>query len=188
VRAVGGALISLNRSLALRASGISKHPVEGSVGVGPFGIEDDAQADLPADSGLSKAINAYPSEHFPFWQTVRAQARAAGWEVAITPGLIGENLTLAGLLEQNAWVGDVLKFPNCELAVSEPYVPNASFNAAMGFDQASKMMISSGWCGFYLAVRQAGSLQAGDKFELLPGPRDVGIAELFRARTTSQRR
>jgi MOSC domain-containing protein YiiM len=58
----------------------------------------------------------------------------------------------------------------------------------MGFNQASKMMVASGWCGFYLAVRQPGSLKAGDAFELLPGPRDVGITELFRSRTTSKRR
>jgi MOSC domain-containing protein YiiM len=169
-------------------SGIAKHSVEGVVGVGSLGIDGDEQADLSVHGGLSKAIYAYPSEHFPFWQTVRAQARVAAWDAVVAPGLIGENLTLAGLLEEDAWIGDVLKFPDCELAISEPRFPCFKFNAAMGFNQASKMMVASGWCGFYLAVRQPGSLKAGDAFELLPGPRDVGITELFRSRTTSKRR
>ena len=66
--------------------------------------------------------------------------------------------------------------------VSEPRFPCFKFNAAMGFRQASAMMTSNAWCGFYLAVREPGSLQAGESFELLPGPREVGIAELFRSR------
>jgi MOSC domain-containing protein YiiM len=44
------------------------------------------------------------------------------------------------------------------------------------------MMVQSGWCGFYLAVRQAGTLSAGQRFELRPGPREVSIAEVFRAK------
>jgi MOSC domain-containing protein YiiM len=41
--------------------------------VGALGIEGDEQADLTVHGGLSKAVYAYPHEHYPFWQTVRAQ-------------------------------------------------------------------------------------------------------------------
>ena len=125
---------------------------------------------------------------YPFWQTVRAQARAAAWGEALEPGSLGENLTLSGLLEDQVWIGDVLRFERCELAVSEPRFPCFKFNAAMGFDQASKLMNANGWCGFYLAVRQIGVLEAGETFELVPGPREVGIAELFCARVSPGRR
>jgi MOSC domain-containing protein YiiM len=43
-------------------------------------------------------------------------------------------------------------------------------------------MAQSGYCGYYLAVREEGLLEAGEAFELLPGPREVNIAELFAAR------
>jgi MOSC domain-containing protein YiiM len=43
-------------------------------------------------------------------------------------------------------------------------------------------MAASAWCGFYLSVRSPGTLRAGQAFELVPGPREVGIPELFRAR------
>ena len=189
-RSVRGTLASLNVSLARPMAiegrevmtGIGKRGVAGPVQVRPLGLAGDEQADLSAHGGLSKALYAYPSEHYPFWQTVRAQARAASWGEALPPGALGENLTLAGLLEDQAWIGDVLRFPDCELAVSEPRFPCFKFNAAMGFSQASKLMAANGWCGFYLAVRQPGSLRAGESFELIPGPREVGIAELFRAR------
>lgn len=183
-------LVSLNVALAQPMtiagrevmSGIGKRSVAGPVPVGPLGLAGDEQADLSVHGGPSKAVYAYPGEHYPFWQTVRAQARAAAWGATLAPGAMGENLTLAGLLEDQVWIGDVLRFADCELAVSEPRFPCFKFNAAMGFAQASRLMAANGWCGFYLAVRSAGVLRAGESFELVPGPREVGITELFRAR------
>ena len=167
---------------------IGKRPVNGPVGVQALGLASDEQADLTVHGGLSKAVYAYPSEHLPFWQTVRAQAGVAGWNDAVPPGLMGENLSIAGLLEVDAFIGDVLRFPHCELAVSEPRFPCFKFNAAMGFKHAAKLMAANAWCGFYLAVRTPGTLAAGDAFEVVPGPREVGITELFRARVAAPRR
>jgi len=180
--------VNVARAVAVEIDGrpvltaIGKRPVDGPVGVRALGLEGDEQADLSVHGGLGKAVYAYPSEHLPFWQTVRAQARAAAWDDVVPPGLMGENLTLAGLLESDAYVGDVLRFPDCELAVSEPRFPCFKFNAALGFAQAAKLMAANAWCGFYLAVRVPGTLRAGAAFELRPGPREVGIAELFRSR------
>ena len=163
-------------------SAIGKRRVDGPVQVQPLGLAGDEQADLSVHGGLSKAVYAYPSEHYPFWQTVRAQARVSLWDEALPHGLLGENLTLAGLLETQAWVGDVLRFADCDLAISEPRFPCFKFNAAMGFKHAAKLMAANAWCGFYLAVRKPGRLQAGEVFELIPGPREVGISELFRSK------
>ncbi len=164
-----------------------KRAVEGPVKVRLLGLEGDEQADLTVHGGLSKAVYAYPVEHYAFWQTVRAQAGSAEWGAALPMGALGENLTLSGLLESEAWIGDVLRFADCELAVSEPRRPCFKLNAALGFAHASKMMLKSGWCGFYLSVRTPGTLTAGEPFELVEGPREVGIAELFRARADLRR-
>lgn len=163
-------------------SGIDKRAAAGAVNVHLLGLEGDEQADLTVHGGPSKAVYAYPSEHLAFWRTVRAQAGVAGWEEPLRPGALGENLTLAGLLESQVCIGDVLRFPNCVLAVSEPRMPCFKLNAALGFAHAAKLMAKSGWCGFYLSVRTPGTIVAGEAYELLPGPRDIGIAELFRAR------
>ena len=194
MRAMPHTLLSVNTSLAREVeingqkvmTGIGKRAVPSTVEVKPLGLEGDEQADLSVHGGLSKAVYAYPSEHYPFWQTVRAQAKAAAWDDTLPPGSMGENLTIAGMLENQAWIGDVLRFPHCELAVSEPRFPCFKFNAAMGFSQAAKLMTANGWCGFYLAVRVPGTLKAGDNFELIPGPREVGIQELFRSRLAGQ--
>jgi MOSC domain-containing protein YiiM len=189
-------LLSVNtaRAEAVRIAGrevmtaIGKRPRSGPVAVGPLGLDGDEQADLSVHGGLTKAVYAYPHAHYAFWRTVRAQARAGGWDDTLQPpGSMGENLTLEGVDERGLWVGDRLCFDGgCVLAVSEPRFPCFKFNAAMGFAKAAKLMVESGYCGSYLAVVQPGTLQAGEGFTLEPGPREVGLLELFRARTAGK--
>lgn len=185
-----GTVLSLNVSPARPVTingrtvmtAIGKRAVQGERAVLPLGIEGDEQADLSVHGGLGKAVYAYPSEHYPFWNTVRAQAQVALWDEDLPFGSLGENLTLQGVVESGLWIGDVLRFPGCELAVSEPRFPCFKFVAAMGFKHAAKLMVESAWCGAYLAVRTPGTIAAGESFTLVPGAREVGIAELFRAR------
>jgi MOSC domain-containing protein YiiM len=169
-------------------SAIAKRPVEGRVTVRQLGLAGDEQADPAVHGGLAKAIYAYPIEHYPFWQRVRPQARAADWGAPLPCGFMGENLTLSGLLENQVWIGDVLRFADCELAVSAPRYPCFKFDAVMGFRQAGKLMAANAWCGFYLSVRSTGSLCAGESCELVPGPREVEIRELFQATMSRARR
>jgi MOSC domain-containing protein YiiM len=161
---------------------IGKQPQLGPVAVGATGLAGDEQADLRVHGGRSKAVYAYGSGHYAFWQTVRAQARVSLWDEPLPPGSLGENLTVEGLDEALLWIGDRLVLPGCVLAVSEPRTPCFKFAAAMGFAQAGKLMNQSGYCGTYLAVIEPGTVQAGDTVRLEPGPREVNLRELFRAR------
>lgn len=161
---------------------IHKTRQDGRVGVAPLGLDGDEQADLSVHGGLDKAVYAYPQEHYDFWRAAREKAGVAGIDTEIQHGALGENLTLSGLLEADVWVGDVLRFPHCALRVTQPREPCYKFNAAMGFNMAAKVMAQSGFCGFYLAVDEPGSLQAGEAFALLSGPRQVRIAQQFQTK------
>jgi MOSC domain-containing protein YiiM len=183
-------LLSLQVAPARRATingrsvltAIHKQPVTGAIQVKSLGLTGDEQADLSVHGGLDKAVYAYPSEHYPFWREARAQAGLTAIDSALPWGSMGENLSLSGLLEADVWVGDVLKFANCALRVTQAREPCFKFNAAMGFKTASKLMAQQGCCGFYLAVDEPGSLQAGEPFELIAGPRRLGIPESFKAK------
>jgi MOSC domain-containing protein YiiM len=177
--ATAGPLAAKGRTVQ---SAIGKRAIDGRVDVRPLGLAGDEQADLSVHGGLAKAVYAYPSEHYAFWQTVRGQARVSSWDEPLPFGFAGENLSITGLTEDQAWIGDVLRFPQCTLAVSEPRFPCFKFEAVMGFAQAAKLMVQSGYCGFYLSVREPGSIAAGESYELIPGPREVGVRELFQAR------
>jgi len=161
---------------------IRKTRLDGPVAVRPLGIAGDEQVDLSVHGGLDKAVYAYPAEHYAFWQQRRREAGLADIDDDLPHGAVGENLTLRGVLEGDVWVGDVLRFAGCVLRVEQPREPCFKFNAAMGYNTAVKDMAQSGFCGFYLSVHTPGVLQAGESFELLPGPRHVSIVERFNAK------
>lgn len=161
---------------------IHKTPLAGPVPVMPLGLIGDEQADPSVHGGLDKAVYAYPSEHYAFWQEARRAAGASGFDDTLPFGSMGENLTLAGLLESDLWVGDVLRFEHCALRVVQPREPCYKFNAAMGFAGAVKAMAQSGYCGFYLAVDEPGQVVAGESFAVVSGSRQTSIAGLFQAR------
>jgi MOSC domain-containing protein YiiM len=158
-------------------SAIGKTTRVGPVEVGVLGLQGDEQADLTVHGGLSKAIYALPSEHLPWWQEQRQQRGASLFDDALTPGWLGENLSLHGVTEATLFIGDCLKFETVVLRVTQPREPCGKFNAVLGYAQAGKDMVQSGRCGFYLAVDAPGVLQAGSVFEVIPGPRSVSVAQ-----------
>lgn len=163
-------------------SAIGKSAVAGSVAVGRLGLHGDEQADPSVHGGLDKAVYAYPSEHLAFWQTQRREHGTTLFDEALPPGFMGENLSLAGLMEQAVWIGDTLHFPDCVLRVTAPREPCFKFNAVMGLPQAGRLMMEHACPGFYLAVVQPGSIEAGQAFTLEPGVRGLGVLEAFAAK------
>ncbi|MCG6860454.1 MAG: MOSC domain-containing protein [Chromatiaceae bacterium] len=158
-------------------SAISKTPVTERIKVNPLGLEGDEQADLSVHGGLSKAIYAYPSEHYAYWREQLAQSNATS---ALPFGSMGENLTIFGLLEQDVFVGDELRFRDCVLRITQPRLPCFKLNAVMKDKLAAKKMAKTGFCGFYLSVVSVGSVAVGEKFQLIPGARQTSIETQFK--------
>ena len=81
------------------STGIFKEPVAGRVMLRTLNLDGDRQADLSVHGGPSKAVYAYPSEHYDYW-THEFPEMKLPW------GMFGENFTTAGLLETEVNVGD----------------------------------------------------------------------------------
>jgi MOSC domain-containing protein YiiM len=158
-------------------SGIRKHSMQGNVVVTALGLAGDEQADPGVHGGLAKAVYAYPLEHYEFWREYRESARLPA---DLPYGSLGENLTITGLLEAVLHVGDMLRFPDCVLRVTQPREPCFKFNAVMGGPNASRAMVRSGYSGFYLAVDTPGTVMAGQAFSVVPGPRRMPLTELLK--------
>ena len=158
-------------------SAIGKKPVAGPVQVGPLGLAGDEQADLSVHGGLDKAVYAFPAEHLAYWQQQRAAQGVSLFEETLPPGFVGENLSISGLREDQVFIGDRLRFADCVLRVTQPREPCGKFNAVMGYTQAARDMVLSACCGFYLAVEHPGTLQAGERFALVAGARQMSIAQ-----------
>jgi MOSC domain-containing protein YiiM len=161
-------------------SAIGKTPVARPVRVGLLGLAGDEQADLSVHGGLDKAVYAFPLAHLAYWQQQRMAHSVNLFEETdetLPPGFVGENLSLTGLREDAVFIGDRLHFADCVLRVTQPREPCGKFNAVMGYAQAARDMVQSGFCGFYLAVERMGTLQPGESFALVPGARQMSIAQ-----------
>ena len=188
-------------------SGIRKTPVSTlenpeRIVLGRLGFAGDEQVDLTVHGGRDKAVYAYPIEHYGVWRTMREQA--TGIAEPLPHGFVGENLTLEGVLENRVWIGDVLVIgsaaadgatddaagdaPPVRLRIDAPRGPCFKFNARMGFPHAAKMMVQSGFTGFYLEVLETGRIAAGDTLRIIPGAREVTVEEMHRLKMRGKRR
>ena len=173
--------ISTGREVAWRGrtvrTGIFKEPVAGSVVVRRLGLDGDVQADPRFHGGPDKAVYAYPSEHYAFWQGEFPE-RELGW------GTFGENLTTEGLREEEVRIGDVLRIGTSDLEVTQPRFPCFKLGIKFGRPDIIPRFLRSGRSGFYFAVRTEGVVAAGDRIEFVHRSREqLTIAGAFRRRT-----
>ncbi|MGA8809482.1 MAG: MOSC domain-containing protein [Thermoanaerobaculia bacterium] len=153
---------------------IFKEPVTGRVRVDRLNIEGDRQSDLTVHGGAGKAVYVYPAEHYEFWRNELPAAELA-W------GAFGENLTTAGLSEDDVRIGDRFGIGSAEFIVTQPRMPCFKLTIRFGRLDMIKRFYRSGRSGFYLAVAKEGEIGAGDEIALLS--RDDGgitIAEAAR--------
>lgn len=161
-------------------SAIDKHPVSTLTQADPIalknlGLNGDEQADLSVHGGLEKAIYAYPSEHYAFWNELLT--RETRKNVSLQHGAFGENLTVEGLNESDVFVGDIWHVGNAELVVVKLREPCFKFNFKMGYKGASKVMVQSAYSGWYLRVNKIGEIKAGDEIHVQAGRREISITD-----------
>jgi len=158
-------------------SGIYKQPVSGPVKVWRLNLEGDEQADLEVHGGVKKAVYAYPSEHYAYWND-RFPTMKLQW------GSFGENLTTEGLLEHSVHVGDKLSIGSAEFEVTQPRLPCYKLGIKFGTQRMLKWFLHSGRTGFYLSVIREGECEAGDQISMtrydMPSPTIASIVDLRR--------
>ena len=155
-------------------SGIFKTPVAARVRVKALNIDGDQQADLTVHGGPSKAIYAYPSEHYEFWRN-----ELPGVDLAW--GSFGENLDTAGIAEKDVNIGDRLCIGSVELVVTEPRLPCYKLNAKFARKDMVKRFLRSRRTGFYLSVVREGEIGAGDLIRFLSRDESrVSVADVTR--------
>lgn len=153
-------------------TGIFKTPITGRIRVNALNIEGDQQAYLTVHGGASKAIYAYPGEHYEFWRRELP-------EVEFPWGSFGENLTTEGLLEKELNIGDHLCAGSAELVVTEPRLPCCKLNAKFMREDMVKRFLRSRRTGFYFSVGREGDIGAGDPFHFLSREENrVSVADI----------
>lgn len=155
------------------STGIFKEPVAGRVALRTLNLDGDRQADLTVHGGPTKAVYAYPSEHYEFW-------RAELPEMELPWGMFGENFTTEGLNE-SVNIGDQFRVGSAEVMVTEPRMPCYKLGIKFGRNDILKRFLASGRTGFYFSVQREGEVEAGDSIELLArDEHNVTVADITR--------
>jgi MOSC domain-containing protein YiiM len=155
-------------------TGIFKKPVSGRIALRTLNLDGDQQADLTVHGGPYKAVYAYPSEHYEYWQR-QLPGMDLPW------GIFGENFTTVGLSEDELHVGDRFRIGSSTLMVRQPRMPCYKLAARFQRDDVIERFLSSGRSGVYFSVEEEGEVGNGDSFDLISQNQDgITIAEMNR--------
>jgi MOSC domain-containing protein YiiM len=143
-------------------SAIWKSPVAGPVFAGKLGLAGDAVANTEVHGGLDQALLMYAASHYPRWEV--ELGRPMG------PGAFGENLTVTGLDEESACIGDVLEIGPVRVEVSQPRQPCATLARRHQVPDMIAIVRGNGRGGWYLRVLIEGELEAGQAIRIIDRP------------------
>lgn len=180
-------LISLNVALPsylcqrrghMIESGIRKKPVTtGAVTVTATNIDGDRQADLRVHGGPEKAVYSYPSEHWGPWTRDLAPDSPFG------PGSFGENLSLAGIMEDEACIGDIWRWGDVRLQICQPRFPCYKLGEVLQNRNVIDLMVKNGRTGWYFRVLATGTAPTSGTIEIESrDPAGVTVAMAHKAR------
>jgi len=175
-------LISVNTGLPREVTwrgktvttGIFKTSFEGPLMLRTLNLDGDKQADLSVHGGPSKAVYAYPVEHYDFW---RKQLP----DMNLPYGMFGENFTTKGLIENAVNIGDRFRVGTAEIMVTEPRMPCYKLGLKFGRADIVKRFLASRRTGFYFAVLKEGEVEAGATMEpLSQNENGITVADITR--------
>lgn len=149
-------------------SAIRKQPVEGPVFLSRTGLSEDEQA-YEYHGGENKALCLYPYDYYDYWRP--------SFKNMVETALFGENLTVEGLTEERAHIGDIFAFGGAVVQISEPRNPCYKLAAKYEVPDLIVKMRHTGYTGFLLRVLKEGMVSAADRLVLLePHPAQVSVA------------
>ena len=155
-------------------TGIFKEPIQERVMMRTLNLDGDQQADLTVHGGVSKAVYAYPSEHYNYWRS-ELPGMDLSW------GMFGENFTTEGFREDAVYIGDRFRIGETEVMVTEPRMPCYKLGIKFGRADIIKRFLASRRTGFYFGVMREGMVRAGDDVELIEREQqEISVADVTR--------
>ncbi|MBA2176436.1 MOSC domain-containing protein [Halobacillus locisalis] len=140
-----------------------------------YNFEGDEQADKKNHGGRDKAVCLYPAQHYRHWE--------AHYDQAFSHPAFGENLTVDGIRESEACIGDIYRLGDALLQISEPRKPCYIIARTHGIDDFPAQVTKVGYTGFYLRVLQEGRVTAGDDLTLVERhPDEVTVEDVNEVR------
>ena len=153
-------------------TGAWKQPVTGPRMVRRLNVDGDGQGDLGGHGGENRAVLVYQLDSYRHWARVFDRDDLA-------PGLLGENLTVDGLPDDEVCIGDRYRIGQAVLEVTQPRVTCYRAGMRIGEPRMAALLVSHGRPGFYCRVITEGEVEAGQEIvKISSGPESVSVAEI----------
>ncbi|QIU91139.1 6-hydroxyaminopurine reductase [Yokenella regensburgei] len=155
-----------------RPSAIGKVQVDGELKLTELGLEGDEQAEKKIHGGPERALCHYPREHYAEW--AREFPELA--EQFCAPAF-GENLSTVGMTEENVYIGDIYRWGEALIQVTQPRSPCFKLNFHFNINDMSSQMQASGKVGWLYRVVAAGNVSSNAPLELVSRVSDISVHE-----------
>ncbi len=155
-------------------SAIAKTEVFGELWLSPTGLEGDEQAAMKIHGGPERALLQYPSLHYDWWQS-----RYAGRGDFFRPAFFGENLSDNRWHEKNVFVGDVFRWGEAVIQVSQPRSPCFKLDRCACCDGLALVMQQNARCGWLYRVLEPGTVGAALPFRFMQRISRVSVHEMM---------
>ncbi len=153
-----------------RPSAIAKLQVDGELSLTEKGLVGDEQAEKKIHGGPDRALCHYPREHYAFWASEYPDQ--AGLFVAPA---FGENLSTEGLTEKNVFIGDIFRWGEALIQVTQPRSPCFKLNFHFGISDIATQMQNAGKTGWLYRVILAGKVETDAPLTLVSRLSDVSV-------------
>ncbi|WP_312629247.1 6-hydroxyaminopurine reductase [Scandinavium sp.] len=153
-----------------RPSAIAKLQVDGELELTERGLVGDEQAEKKIHGGPDRALCHYPREHYAAW----AREFPEQADLFCAPAF-GENLSTEGLTEKNVFIGDIFRWGDALIQVTQPRSPCFKLNYHFGISDFSSLMQSSGKMGWLYRVIVAGKVSTEQPLVLVSRLSNVSV-------------
>jgi len=153
-------------------TGAWKTPVTGRRMVRRLNVDGDGQGDLGGHGGENRAVLVYQLDSYRHWAEEFHRDD-------LEPGILGENLTVDGLPDDEVCIGDRYQIGEAVFEVTQPRVTCYRAGMRVGVPQMAALLVAQRRPGFYCRVIIEGEIEAGqDIVKIATGPEQVTVAEI----------
>lgn len=155
-----------------RPSAIAKLQVDGELRLTETGLAGDEQAEKSYHGGPDRALCHYPREHYAWWANAFPEQASL-----FCPPAFGENLSTLGLTEENVFIGDIFRWGNALIQVTQPRSPCFKLNFHFAIADIASQMQKSGRVGWLYRVIAGGDVSAQAPLERVARVSDVSVLD-----------
>lgn len=132
------------------------------------GFRGDGIADKKHHGGTERAVCIYPVEHYAQWEQE--------FSCEITGPILGENLSVTGMLEEDVCIGDIYRIGEAVIQVTQGRIPCSTISKKTGLPKLMKRMIETGFTGYLCKVLEEGTVRHDSPVQLIErNPHGISI-------------